>query len=114
LFQVLPEIKLKSLVQNYRPLESKIVPLGERDVVPVNRKIYELQNIYAFSASKAAEITPNFPWLSGVLYESEFESQMWMLYNSHKQLVTCGDAYPSKYSVKVREVILFFYIWLEI
>ncbi len=96
----MPEIKLKNLVQNYRPVETKTIPLGERDVLPVNRRVYELQCTYVFSVPKAAEITPNLPWLSDVLYESEFESQLWMLYNSHKQLIACGDAYPSKYSVK--------------
>jgi len=49
---------------------------------------------------KATEITPNLSLLSEVLYESEFISQMWMLYNSHKQFVSCGDAYAQKWSVK--------------
>ena len=52
---------------------------------------------------KATEITPNLSLLSEVLYESEFISQMWMLYNSHKQFVSCGDAYAQKWSVKVSE-----------
>lgn len=34
--------------------------------------------------------------LCNVLYESEFEAQMWMIYNSCKQLVAVGDAFPSK------------------
>ena len=88
-------------MQNYRPTESNIKPLGSRDVIPPNRQIYELQLSYSFSLSKSGEITVNLPWLSNVLYESEFESQLWMLYNSHKQLLACGDAYPSKWTVKV-------------
>lgn len=60
-----------------------------------------LQLAYNFSLGKATEITPNFPLLSNVLYESELESQLWMLYNSHKQLVACGDAFPSKWTTKV-------------
>ena len=83
-FQVSAEIKLKNTVSNYRPSESKIAPLGPRDVIPPNRHVYELQLAYNFSVPKATEITPNFPMLSNVLYESEFESQLWMLYNSHK------------------------------
>ena len=98
---VQPEIKLKSLVQNFRPHESRIAPLGARDVVPPARQIYELQLSYSFSLAKSTEVTPSLPWLSGVLYESEFESQLWQLYNSHRQLVACGDAFPAKWAAKV-------------
>ena len=101
--EVQPEIKLRSLVQNYRAAETKVVPLGERDAAPDSHRVYELQATYNFSVPKATEITPNFSWLSNVLYESEFESQLWMLYNGHKQLVACGDAYPGKYGVKVEK-----------
>ena len=102
-FQLQPEMKLKNLVQNFRPTESKVSTLGERDIIPPNRSTYELQLSYSFNVPKAVEITPNLPWLSNVLYESEFESQLWQLFNSHKQLVACGDAYPSKWSTKVVE-----------
>lgn len=78
------------------------MPLGERDIIPISdRRIFELQLAYNFTLPKATEIVPNFFWLSNVLYESEFESQLWILYNSHKQFVSCGDAYPSKYPAKV-------------
>lgn len=79
------------------------MPLGERDIIPDCRTIYELQLTYNFSIGKGAEITPNISLLSDVLYESEFESQLWMLYNSNKQFVACGDAYPSRWSVKVEK-----------
>jgi tripeptidyl-peptidase-2 len=60
-----------------------------------------LQLSYNFTIYKSTEVTANFPLLSDVLYESEFESQLWMLYNSHKQLIYSGDAYPSKWQAKV-------------
>lgn len=41
--EVQPEIKLKTLVQNFRPHEARIAALGSRDVIPPNRQIYELQ-----------------------------------------------------------------------
>ena len=82
-------------------MDAKVVPLGARDVIPDERTIYELQLTYNFNVSKSTDITPNLALLSDVLYESEFESQLWMLYNSQKQLVACGDAYPSRWSVKV-------------
>jgi len=82
----------------YRPNESKIVPLRARDIIPPSRQIYELQLTYTFHSAKATEVTPNAALLSDLLYESEYESQMWIIYDSNKQLICCGDAYPSKVS----------------
>jgi len=101
--EVSPDISLKTCVQNYRPSEAEVVPLGSRDVIPPSRTLYELQLTYSFTVSKATEICPDLSLLSDVLYESEFESQLWLLYNSHKQLVGCGDAYPNRYSLKVNK-----------
>jgi len=95
-----PEAKLKYSVQNYRPSEAKIIALSNRHVIPEGKVVFELQLVYNFNVPKATEITPNLSLLSEVLYESEFISQMWMLYNSHKQFVSCGDAYAQKWSVK--------------
>ena len=77
-----PEIKLKHSVQVLRPSgDVKIVTLGDRDVIPVQRHTYELQLTYTFTVAKATEVTPNLSLLSDVLYESEYESQLWMLYD---------------------------------
>ncbi|CAG9136289.1 unnamed protein product [Plutella xylostella] len=96
-----PHAQLKHAELPQRPTESKITPLTSRDVVPPNRQIYQLVNTYTFHLAKGTEVTPIVSLLSDMLYESEFESQMWMLYNSCKQLMAVGDAYPSKYSVKL-------------
>lgn len=85
-------------MQHYRPNESKIAPLRARDIIPPSRQIYELQLTYTFHSAKSTEVTPNAALLSDLLYESEYESQMWMIYDSNKQLISCGDAYPSKVS----------------
>ena len=105
--EISPEGKLKQSVQNFRPNESKIIALGPRHTVPQEKAVYELQLVYNFSVPKATEITPSLPWLAEVLYESEFISQFWYLYNSHKQYVSSGDAYASKWSVKVRNIFIF-------
>jgi len=81
---VSPEVKLKQAVQVVRPTE-------------------ELQLSYSFSVAKTTDVTLNLSMLSDVLYESEYESQLWMLYDSNKQLVTSGDAYPSKWCVKLEK-----------
>ena len=83
----------------YRPSESKIVPLGVRDAVRPSRHIYELQLTYPFSVAKATEVTPNCALLSDELYESEFESQLWMIFDANKQFLSAGGAYPSSVTV---------------
>ncbi|XP_044764986.1 tripeptidyl-peptidase 2 [Coccinella septempunctata] len=99
--EITPSLVLTTAIQVVRPSEGKIAALTRRDLIPYSRQIYELVLVYNFSISKSLEISPNFAPLSDVLYEGEFESQMWMLYDSNKQLKGIGDAYPSKYSVKI-------------
>lgn len=38
--------------------------------------------------------------LSDTLYESEFESQLWMIHDCNKQYIAAGDAYPSHVSIR--------------
>lgn len=96
-----PSISIKNCVQPLRPSEYKIRPLGSRDVFPNNRQVYELVLTYNFHQSKTSEITPNCPLLSDLLYESEYESQMWMLFDGNKQYMGAGDAYPHQYTLKL-------------
>ncbi|XP_026317866.1 tripeptidyl-peptidase 2 isoform X2 [Hyposmocoma kahamanoa] len=100
---VAPSAQLKYAEPVVRPSESKLAPLTPRDVIPPARQIYQLLNTYNFHIAKATEVSPIVSLLCDVLYESEFEAQMWMLYNSCKQLVAVGDAFPSKYSVKLEK-----------
>jgi len=101
--EIQPEIKLKSSVQVVRPGESRVVTLGPRDIIPPARHTFELQLQYSFTVAKATELTLNLPLLSEVLYESEMESQLWMLFDTNKRLVGSGDAYPKNWSLKVEK-----------
>ncbi|KAF5299966.1 hypothetical protein FQA39_LY11339 [Lamprigera yunnana] len=101
--EILPCITLKNSVQILRPSEAKISALNARDIIPKGRQIYELVLSYNFHLNKSTDVTPNYAILSDVLYESEFESQLWLLFDSNKQLLGCGDSYPSKYSIKLEK-----------
>ncbi|CAB3991719.1 Hypothetical predicted protein [Paramuricea clavata] len=87
----------------FRPSENTIKPLGIRDIFPNGRHIYELLLLYNFTLSKSADIFINAYLLSDLLYESEYEGQMWMLYDSNKMLVGVGDAFSERYNVKLEK-----------
>ena len=63
--------------------------------------MYQLVLTYNFSKAKKGEVRPVAPYLSDLLYESEYESQLWMLFDCNKQLIICGDAYPHKVCVQI-------------
>lgn len=66
--------------------------------MPKNRPIYAMELTYTFNKAKAGEVTPDCSLLSDLLYESEYESQLVMVYDSNKQLMFTADAYPSQVS----------------
>uniref|UniRef100_A0A8D8XL88 Tripeptidyl-peptidase 2 n=1 Tax=Cacopsylla melanoneura TaxID=428564 RepID=A0A8D8XL88_9HEMI len=99
-----PILSLKSGVSILKPSEpARILPLTSRDLIPTGRLTYELLLNYTFHLAKSAEVTPANPYLCDVLYESPFESQLWMLHDSNKRLLAVGDAYPDKYHVKLEK-----------
>jgi tripeptidyl-peptidase II len=93
--EIYPIIALKNAVMVLKPSESKITALTNRDILPTGRQIY--QNILTFNLhlSKPQEVALYAPMFYKVLYESEYESQFWMLFDSNKQLLLNGDAYSN-------------------
>lgn len=101
--EIAPSIQLKNNITVLKPVEAKVSPLNERDVIPPCRQIYQLVLSYNFQIPKAVEVTPNCSLFSSYLYESEFESQFWMLFDSNKQFLAAGDFDASKYSTKLEK-----------
>ncbi|CAH3119853.1 unnamed protein product [Pocillopora meandrina] len=101
--QINPTVSLKTHAQPIRPSEYKINALGSRDVLPNGRQIFALTLTYNFHQSKAGEVSPNATYLSDLLYESEYESQLWMIFDSNKRMLGSGDAFPDRYSVKLEK-----------
>jgi CRISPR/Cas system-associated protein Cas10 (large subunit of type III CRISPR-Cas system) len=54
--------------------------------------------VYSFHIAKTTEVTPDCSLLSNLLYESAYEAQLWLLYDTNKQLIAAGDAYPQQVS----------------
>ena len=80
---------------------------GCRDTLPDNRQMSALELTYNFSKAKPGEIVPDLCLLSSLLYESTYESQLWMLYDSNKQLIDCGDAYTHQVSARSTACLLY-------
>jgi len=98
--EISPSVTLETAICPLRPTEHKIKCLSqERDCLKDNRQIYAIELTYNFHLHKGCEVTPDCALLSNFLYESEYESQLWMLYDSNKQFIASGDAYPGSDSM---------------
>ncbi|KAJ8908206.1 hypothetical protein NDN08_008299 [Rhodosorus marinus] len=91
-----PKAVLTHLERSLAPTSSTLKALGERDILPKNRQIYELILTYNFSLAETAELKIHFPGLSGRVYESVLEGGPFhMIFDSSKKLCYTADCYPS-------------------
>lgn len=93
--EVLPSGKLDRWITTIRPNTGKVLPLGERDVLLDGSRYYQLVLEYDFELNEKSSVVPRWPSLQGVLYESDFTGQLFMIYDSKKKLVGKGDSWPS-------------------
>ena len=49
---------------------------------------------YNVTISEPARYTPRFPLVNQRLYDNEVEGQFYLVYDTHKRLLSCEDCYP--------------------
>ncbi|XP_026279947.1 tripeptidyl-peptidase 2 [Frankliniella occidentalis] len=97
--ELAPSASLRAVVSVCKPIDAKVGVLSpDRDMIPDGRQIYELQLTYTFQIKHETDVTICCPFLSHLLYESEYESQLWMLFSSSKKYICSGDAYSDSAS----------------
>ena len=70
------------------------------DTLPAGRQIYRLSLTYEFQQSQTGLVTPRFPANDDLLYDSQYGTQLWMLFDSAKRLVASDDIWPSPVKLK--------------
>lgn len=101
--ELVPSIQLKTASMVLKPTESKISPLTSRDILPHGRQIYQNLLTYVLNLSKTQEVAFSFPLLNNVLYESEFESQLIMCFDSNRRQLVVSDAYSGNNFYKLNK-----------
>lgn len=75
------------------------------------KPVYQIVLTYKFTQTKSEEVGCEVPFLSNHLYESEYQSTFWMIFEANtKRLVVSGDAFPVIQKVAI---ILFFSILIK-
>jgi tripeptidyl-peptidase-2 len=93
---VAPTAKLDKWLQSIAPQTvAQILPLGSRDIRWGERQVYELLLSYKFTQDQPGDVTARLAPLNDFLYESPFEAQMCMIFDSNKRLCGVSDAWPS-------------------
>ncbi|CCJ29848.1 unnamed protein product [Pneumocystis jirovecii] len=93
-----PNLKLSSLKRSFYPSNSFIRPLGERDILPDSKTLFEMILTYSVKISEDTDATFVLP-LSGSLYDSSF-CFLSALYNKSKRLIQFGEINPKKVKLK--------------
>ncbi|KAK9867034.1 hypothetical protein WJX84_006426, partial [Apatococcus fuscideae] len=80
-----------------RPSSSCLQALsGDRDRLPNGKAVHSLILTYKLTVTEAGKHIPTLPTLNGYMYDSELEAQMFMIFDSAKQLMSTGDIYPEQ------------------
>ncbi|CAI5460078.1 unnamed protein product [Closterium sp. Yama58-4] len=83
-----PTVSLNRVRSAYRPSEAKVEPLSSPETC------FRMAGKSRRSISQSGRYTPRLPLLNQRLYDSEVEGQFFQLFDSHRRLLACEDAYP--------------------
>ena len=105
---VQPSAKLTKWSTALTPKSEGVVsPLGDRDVWPSeNKRIYQLILTYEFKQEEGGSFVARAPSLQGKLYESAYESQLMLIYDSEKRLLGTADSWPSAIKAPKGDVLI--------
>ncbi|XP_075245179.1 tripeptidyl-peptidase 2-like isoform X3 [Convolutriloba macropyga] len=132
-----PSGVVNHLVTPLRPSDFKIVPLdsprdcnslesdlesGELSMVAscdssaakITEVMYGLELTYNYSHNvKEKEVFPECLLFSSMLYESPFDSQFWVMYDSNKQVMGYGDFAADKYACSLNKGDYTIKLWIR-
>eukprot|EP00608_Synchroma_pusillum_P004382 CAMPEP_0198440462 /NCGR_PEP_ID=MMETSP1452-20131203/58859_1 /TAXON_ID=1181717 /ORGANISM="Synchroma pusillum, Strain CCMP3072" /LENGTH=281 /DNA_ID=CAMNT_0044161081 /DNA_START=94 /DNA_END=936 /DNA_ORIENTATION=+ len=98
--EVSPAGSLTKWWHKVHPASATVGPLGERDVMNNGAAVSQLVLQYDFDQYDEQDVTPRFPGLNGVLYESGLESQFWIVVDASNKVLGSGDAWPGSVSLR--------------
>ncbi|KHN74920.1 Tripeptidyl-peptidase 2 [Toxocara canis] len=101
--EILPGITFRYLCQPVRPSESKVQPLGPRDLFDNGSQTFRLLLTYPFSIPKATEAFMELPGITNYLYENSFDDVHIMLFTSTKQFIGSSSSFPKRYPFKLEK-----------
>ncbi|MFQ5732795.1 MAG: S8 family serine peptidase [Planctomycetaceae bacterium] len=88
-----PQAVLTTHRSFHRPKSAVIRPLDpKRDRLPDGTPVSELVLTYEFAY--AGSVTPRFPQLDGLLYDSPVGNHFWMLFDPAKRRIAADDMWP--------------------
>jgi hypothetical protein len=81
--------EIETIRRYVRPSEaSSVIALKSRDIHPDSKQSHALQLTYSFKLSGDASVTPHFPKLKNILYESSIDNFCTLLFDNHKKLLS--------------------------
>ncbi|GLJ21474.1 hypothetical protein SUGI_0396320 [Cryptomeria japonica] len=90
-----PAATLTKVRVPYRPVESVLFPLPTTlDKLPSGAQIYGLTLTYKFTLAEESDVSAHVPLLNNRIYDTQFESQFYMIADTNKRVLAMGDVYP--------------------